>query len=519
LQHVAGAIDIGRRSFLVQIGTVANAFFFAVFALFIALVAAGFMLVVVHQESLRHPWAEGFARLMSPRSAQFWSWVALALPFAVGLGIAVPTAAFLGMLWPSLRARERMLFVALVLALAAGPFLAPAMGRFSLPLRPQSAPLYDIATLHGESFDPARAERLSAAAALDPENGFLQFGLGWTARRGHDLSAAETAYGRALAAWPKSDVVLNNLGNVLFAQGRVDEAMARYREAIAANPDNAAAYFNLARIHTDRYDYRAASEALSKASSIDFDLVKSSQDHASKNGLPFMIDEWIPARAFWAATFSPATRAPDALPPSWWGRMETSGWPFTGAALALCLVALVFGVRAHATMPLRACHNCGRVVCRRCAQRRRELALCAVCAAVEARAESPEFARVLLGRERLGLQRRTRITRTTLAALIPCYGLLACRRVFRAVFLLAMIALAAAPYGGVRAPFVLNAAPEWPSGSPLDVGLWLPWVLIVALSLLGYLSASARVSSGASDPPTLVRSRPVATSRVTDMAA
>ena len=49
------------------------------------------------------------------------------------------------------------------------------------------------------------------------------------------------------------------------------------RRRYAADPHNAAAYFNASQIYTQRFEYKAASEALSRASALNFDLVKTYQ--------------------------------------------------------------------------------------------------------------------------------------------------------------------------------------------------------------------------------------------------
>lgn len=62
----------------------------------------------------------------------------------------------------------------------------------------------------------------------------------------------ETLYGRAVALNPGSALGQNNLASVLEEQGRVEEAVARYREAIRIQPTSSPAYNNLGLILLDR---------------------------------------------------------------------------------------------------------------------------------------------------------------------------------------------------------------------------------------------------------------------------
>jgi len=61
-----------------------------------------------------------------------------------------------------------------------------------------------------------------------------------------ELDAAADAYGRFLKEQPRNVEALSNLGAVLAAQGRYDEAIAYYREALAVDARRTAVRLNLA---------------------------------------------------------------------------------------------------------------------------------------------------------------------------------------------------------------------------------------------------------------------------------
>ena len=75
----------------------------------------------------------------------------------------------------------------------------------------------------------------------------LAAALGWpTVRRNGDFRSAEILWRDTLAKWPSSERARNNLGNVLAAQpGRLEGAIAEYREAVRLRPEYAEAHFNL----------------------------------------------------------------------------------------------------------------------------------------------------------------------------------------------------------------------------------------------------------------------------------
>ena len=124
-----------------------------------------------------------------------------------------------------LKARERALWVSLAVLVACGPLAADVFGRLALPLREDAGPFYGVPAIEGEPHSVTRQAELTILAGQHPDNGLLQFGLAWSARRAEDLTTAETAYRRALKLWPSDDRVLNNLGNLLAIQGHFDEAL------------------------------------------------------------------------------------------------------------------------------------------------------------------------------------------------------------------------------------------------------------------------------------------------------
>ena len=89
------------------------------------------------------------------------------------------------------------------------------------------------------------AENYRKALALDPQFAPAHFNLAVSLLRSDELDEAADQYRAALAIKPTAETY-NGLGFVLGEQGKVDEAIARFREAIATNPKYTAAHNNLA---------------------------------------------------------------------------------------------------------------------------------------------------------------------------------------------------------------------------------------------------------------------------------
>ena len=472
---------------LLRVERVNHGHLFGLHALFFGLLGAALILVALHQHELRHVWSERLGIALSPRSAVIWSWVFLVMPWLLGLGLALPALVMLAMAWPILKARERAVFVALAVLVGTAPLAPTLLGRLALPLSSDGSPFYGVIALDQRDNDAEAHDRVARLAAAHPDSPYLQFAHGWLARRAGDLEGAEAAYRRALKQWPNNAEASNNLGNILAMEGRFDDALATFGRATQADARDAAAFFNASQVHTRLFDYRAASEAVARASALDFEMVKSYQARSGESGDLPLVDQWIDPATIWRTLLhAPNAEVVPALPVAWRSMIETSGWPFAITALVLALGSLAFGVWSQIKIPLRACSNCGRPVCRRCAQRLREVALCPNCSVIAARAESGEFGRVLLLGRRRQVERGRSIARAIGAGLVPGLGLLARRRVWSALLLLSSTAHVVSRWLDLRAPFWLTGDMGQGAGGP-EWGLTLCAVVVYTVSVLGYL--------------------------------
>lgn len=494
LLQYATVVELLRQNFSLQVDLAANTAILALEGLFFGLLATAMLVVWLRRHEATHVLQEHLSRFASAHGARWWGPALLVLPFLAGFGWTLPTLFFLGYLWPHLRLRERVLFATLLAAVVAMPFALRGLERLSLPLHDAKGPFYAVPTLENQPYDAAREAHLADLATRERDNPILQFGLAWTARRGSHLDVAERAYRRALELWPNDDRVLNNLGNVTAMAGRPDEALQLYARAAAANPANAAAWFNAAQLHTQRYEYQQATEALSKASALNFEMVKNYQSQATTDGLLPLVDQWLAPQVFWKALADAKLPADlnGSLPMSLRRHREAAGWSFSIAALVLAIAGVVVGLRQQHQLPLRTCGNCGTVVCRRCAERRREHALCPACVAVESAAETPEFSRLMLARHRFEATRRSHLARIALATLVPGYGLVAHRHVFTTVFLMTTAFLVTRAWFGTPPPYALEprlalAMQEVPAVLMLAI-----FGLVIVVSVTGYLGLAAR---------------------------
>lgn len=493
LTHGGAVVELVRQDFALQLSLAANALILGLEALFAGLLLAAFIVVVQHRHELAHPLREELSRLISARTARLWIPVLLVLPFLAGAGLTLPVLALLAFLWSHLRLRERVLTVTLALAAVFAPLATGTLSRFTQALDTVRGPFHDLPLVEREPWSTERQHALEASAQRSPGSGFAQFALAWYARRGGDLETAEKAFRAARKAWPEDAATTTNLGNVAAMRGRSDEALKLYAEAAQLDPLAAAPHFNASQLHLRRFEYADANRELRTASSLDFDLVKSYQSNAGAGGLLPLVDMWPQPERFWdALRQTPRATEPLPLPLSLRGHLETGGLLFSFASVLALALGGWLGRWQARHLALRFCSNCGVVVCRRCAKRRRETALCSECDAIASGAETAEFSRVLLLQHRGRRRDRERLMRTAFAALVPGYGLLAHQRVFGPTFMLALTWLLGRLLLGGAAPFSLTPRLTLPGGD-IPPGVLITLLIVVyAWSLSAYFIVVSR---------------------------
>ena len=101
---------------------------------------------------------------------------------------------------------------------------------------------------------PVRSGRgtLSPSATLRPDSAVVHNSLGVILAQQKKLDEAQARFEQAVALRPDLAEPYNNLGNVLRERGQLEQAATRYRHAIALRPDYAEAHNNLGNIRWEQ---------------------------------------------------------------------------------------------------------------------------------------------------------------------------------------------------------------------------------------------------------------------------
>lgn len=456
LMEIGRLAGLARTNFRLQHFLASYILFYALTAVYLATVGVALLLCWRHRNRLRHVYSELLARRLPRPRANFWGIVLVLLPWALGLGIAIPAAFTLAMLWSYLKRTERVVFVALAAMLVASPLATRLFDRLSLPARTQEPPFFVTLELDRQSASPERIAQVTSLAAEHPDNPFLAYAAGWMAQHARHYDEAIAAYERARQAWPEEARIPNNLGNIEFARGNAAAAEADYKRAIELAPRWAGAHYNLGQLHTARFRYAEASEEIAQATALDFDLVRNLQARSTtQGGVPALAEEWIEPATQWQAMLDAPGKpgAAPVVPPAWQPWFESRGTPVAIWTLLFAVLGLALGFVLHHHLPARICGNCSSTVCRRCATRRRDQVLCEDCAGLLSTATTPEFGRLLLFKRRRETRRRQGHVRTAIAIVIPGYGVMAFDRLMLGWTLTLATALSALVLFAGHAPF------------------------------------------------------------------
>jgi Flp pilus assembly protein TadD len=120
----------------------------------------------------------------------------------------------------------------------------------------------------------------SHAIACDPMNGMAANSLGEALLAEGRADEAFAKFDRAVEIWPEYAEARNNLGLALFQRGRVDEAATEFRKAVELRPDMAETHNGLANVLANQQHLEEAAEQYREALTLKPHLVSALNNYA-----------------------------------------------------------------------------------------------------------------------------------------------------------------------------------------------------------------------------------------------
>jgi Tfp pilus assembly protein PilF len=229
-----------------------------------------------------------------------------------------------------------------------------------------------IAALAGQTTEIEFAKAAQTNTVLAENNPIGEFMRGLLCLKAGDYLASIEHFNIASKFTRTNVATLNNIAVALHNMGRYREAQVKFKEALTHGPRQALVHYNYSQTLNALLYYDLAQSELAKASSIDFDLVRSLVAVTDKPQLvPMSLDNSV----LWDLAMQPgnSTFHPKYHP-------TESGWP--GILVLIALACGAFWVVRGANLPAR-CDICDGLVKTEVTKRKRREVLCPDCKAVK----------------------------------------------------------------------------------------------------------------------------------------
>ncbi len=356
-------------------------------ALFVASGILAGALLVRHGGLLVHDLEEALGPVYGRPGALVLFALVLLLPLLLLQGWGWLPLWWLALLLPYMTTAER---VVLLLPVAFCLGTGPALDSLERRLLTLDNPLFraGLVSVEGSS-DPRALQMLEGGVKEMSDDRDLVLLLAVQYKKAGRYDDAAVMYQSLLAKAVSDAVALNNLGNLAFASGEFQAAIARYKQGIEVAPAAevlATLYYNMQLAHLQKFEYQPAQEARSQADRLAAGLVRSYESvWKYDKGDYAVVDLGLDSEELWAKF--EGTRAGVARknvaglerPASNPFRLGSLLNPFTGFLLIAAVV--VAGLRAWRgqRMFTTACVKCGTPFCKRCHLGAAAAGLCTQC--------------------------------------------------------------------------------------------------------------------------------------------
>ena len=487
-----------RKFFLFELNFAARTMILASIFLLASSLIFLLLLAVKHLPYLHHVLSDLLPEAVPGYSR---SLITAALMFSLGLILGfislVLPAALMAIAVSIYASRKEKILLLLALVLLAASGLGLTAGRHLL------AGLNDdhvqtVALANQSGADAVLKAKLSLCQQQIPEDLTPLFCLALMEKRAGDFNKARQYLDTLLASGGRNSKALNNLGNLLFYQGKIDSAADYYRQAAQADPAAALPHYNLAQAYFKQVDFKAADQEREYAMTLN-KIGISSRPGFQDAGL--VLDELIPVAYFWDRAWRGMDPLSGFSPDEMISLTGLNLWLPSWLGLALLCLGLTVAMAFFKGPAPDACSVCSKPVCPQCQKTTAQQdLLCPECHQVISAATSPELQETLTAKLKLKKDRRKVWTGVISNLLVPGSVLLL-EKMAALALLLAFL------WGGIYAVlcsfdlllfprdlqyYIFQTGPGWLMLSLLTISWLFTW--IVFLKHAGMLAAPTHKS-------------------------
>ncbi len=360
---------IALKNFKTLILIACNSYFLFFFAFFLTIIAFSFVLLIKYFNLLAKDSGDFFSKKTDALPGYVWSFIIVSLPVILGIGPVLISCYWLVILalYASRKEIQAIFIIALLLVLSPLVFETAA----SMVLSNQDGLLDSLYNANYEDWSQETEKKLETYLKTHPRDLEVVFTLGLIKKRWGSLEEAKRYYTTLLESNPSSGVAINNLSNVFFAQGRLEQSEAAYKRAIIITNNKASFHYNLYRAYLELYKFLEARkrEELAIARRLDPQLI---DYHLKKIYTPatynrIVIDEAMTFKEFWNRAFQDSEEKKMVVYSLW--TLFFKGIPYSYGIfffilLSLFIFILFFNQEVGKNLSTR-CYHCGTPMKRR----------------------------------------------------------------------------------------------------------------------------------------------------------
>ena len=360
---------IALKNFKTFILIASNSYFLFFFAFFLTIIIFSFVLLIKYYNLLAKDCGDFFSQKTYALPGYVWAGIIVSLPVILGIGPVLIACYWLVILALYASRKEKQAIFSITLLLVLSPLVFETAA--SMVLSNQEGLLDSLYKANYEDWSQETEKKLETYLKTHPRDLDVVFTLGLIKKRWGSLEEAKRYYTTLLENNPSSGVAINNLSNVYFAQGRLEQSEAAYKRAINIINNKPSFHYNLYRAYLELYKFLEARkrEELVIARRLDPQLIdyhlKKIYSPATYNRV--VIDETMTFKEFWNRAFQDSEEK-KVVVYSLWG-LFFKGIPYAYGIfffilLSLFIFILFFHQEAGKNLSTR-CYHCGRPMKRR----------------------------------------------------------------------------------------------------------------------------------------------------------
>jgi tetratricopeptide (TPR) repeat protein len=403
LPHMIEAFERVAQNFYVQSMLGANLALVITIAAIGALFITLLHLTIKYWSFIEHSIRERYSTRFSFPPASWIGIIFLIALVSMRLGIALYTAILIVTVWISLKTKEKVVLIAMIVFVSALSFFAPYSNTLAPVVDPGSATrrlsminergtddeLFRLISdvddqAYGASRDYAVGTLLYRLEILDEARDFL-------------LSSVSLDKGFAPA--------YINIGNVYFKQQDYEKAIAGYQSALAIDDRSPLAHYNLGQTYIEKMLFAESSESLRRANELGIEDYKATHPSTQFRDLT-VYEEGFDVKTLWNLAYMEGRTRKGVFFSEILGPYLLFPFHYMWILLvASMIIAIVIGIKIPKAKRTFSCENCGRAACSACADEELGASLCPDCAKVVEGLSSVKVMEALLRHRRHKLQK------------------------------------------------------------------------------------------------------------------